>query len=69
MEVKALPNKELVDAMQRYAVQANLFLEFIEKRCPKLSKTQSVELATLLIGQMAVILTETESADTWLNNL
>ena len=69
MEVNTLPDKELLEAMEQYAVQTNLFLEFIERKCPGLTKAQSVELATLLIVKMAAILCETETAEVWLNQI
>ena len=69
METKALPDREVLEAMQEYATQANLFLEFIERKCPTLSKAQSIELATLLIVKMAAILCETETAEVWLNQI
>ena len=69
MEVNTLPDKELLEAMEQYAVQTNLFLEFIERKCPGLTKVQSVELATLLIVKMAAILCETQTAEVWLNQI
>ena len=69
MEVKTVPDKELLEAMEQYAVQTNLFLEFIERKCPGLTKAQAVELATLLIVNLAAILCETETAEVWLNQI
>ena len=69
MEVKTVPDKELLEAMEQYAVQTNFFLEFIERKCPGLTKVQTVELATLLIVKMAAILCETETAEVWLNQI
>lgn len=51
-----MPDKELLEAMEQYAVQTNFFLEYIERKCPGLTKVQTVELATLLIVKMAAIL-------------
>ncbi|MBW4607877.1 MAG: hypothetical protein KME22_11800 [Hassallia sp. WJT32-NPBG1] len=55
--------------MEAYAAQTNLFLEFIERKCPGLTKAQTVELATLLIVKMAAILCETETAEVWLTEV
>lgn len=69
METKLLVSDDVALAMQAYATQVNLFLDFIEQKCPRLTKAQSVELATLLIVQMAVILAETETPESWLSGI
>ncbi len=58
--IESAIDSEVLQALENYAEQTNILLDFIDTRCPSLTKVQTIQLSSLILKKLIDILSKRE---------